>query len=169
MATDGDGLPLSATECAHHQVWIASAFAPSDLPTRYACLLAIADPRVEVAEAAARALRPRAVVGAAVVSGSASATNADGASGARDGASGASTVASTAISRAAAAAAAVPSEHALAFGTRISHVDAHRVGRLGSIAAVHMDDGVNRGAYYTVVLEDGTERSVERSSLRLLS
>jgi hypothetical protein len=122
-------------------------------------------------------------VGAAVVSGSASATNADGASGARDGASGArdgasgardgasgaSTVASTAISRAAAAAAAVPSEHALAFGTRISHVDAHRVGRLGSIAAVHMDDGVNRGAYYTVVLEDGTERSVERSSLRLLS
>ena len=114
-------------------MWIASAFAPSDLPTRYACLLAIADPRVEVAEAAARALRPRAVVGTAVVSGSASATNTDGASGARngasgarDGASGASTVASTAISRAAAAAAAVPSEHALAFGTRISHVDAHR-------------------------------------------
>ena len=63
----------------------------------------------------------------------------------------------------------MPSEHALAFGTRISHVDANRVGRLGSIAAVHMDDGVNRGAYYTVVLEDGTERSVERSSLRLLS
>ena len=158
-------MPLSAVECAHHQVWIASAFDPTDLPTRYACLLAIADPRVEVAEAAARALRPRAVVGTTVVSDSASVTNMDGA---RDGASSASTTISRAAA-AAAAAAVVPPEHALAFGTRISHVDARRVGRLGSVAAVHMDDGVNRGAYYTVVLEDGTERSVERSSLRLLS
>ena len=39
-------------------VWVLGAFEPSDLATRYACLLAVADSRSEVAEAAGRALRP---------------------------------------------------------------------------------------------------------------
>ncbi len=133
-------------------VWISSAFDHADLPTRYACLLAIADPRVEVAEAAARALRPR------------TAAAANGAAAADGTASGAPPASASA--KAAAAAAAVPSEALLGVGTRVTHVDQHGVARLGSVAAVHMDDGAS-GAYFTVALEDGAERSVERPSLRV--
>ena len=83
-----------------------------------------------MAEAAARALRP------AVAKPAIAGTKAGGAAGA--------------------AGAAGVAEATLSAGSRVTHLDKAGIARLGHVAAVHMDD--DRGAYYTVALEDASER-----------
>ena len=139
-------------------VWIGKAFGRADLPTRFACLLAVADVRSEVSEAAQRALRPLAVAsGGADKPPAAAASDAAGATAAAGEAPGAG--------KGTPAAGAPPS---LAAGDRVTHLDkSSGAVRLGSVVAVHTDDAAN-GAYYTVALEDGSERSVEAASIEAL-
>ena len=132
-------LRASASASSHHarycaMVWVATAFERTDLTTRYACLMLMADTRSEVAEASARALRPiKGKTHDAVAD-----VSAEGA--------------------------------ALIAGQRVTHTEkSSGIVRLGSIAAVHMDDAGESGSvepYYTISLEDGSERSVEGTSLK---
>ena len=137
-----------ARYCA--MVWVGSAFGREDLPTRYACLLASADTRVEVSEAAARALRPLPPPAPTNPTAATAATTGNGEAGGGGGG-------------AEAAAAPAPLE----LGQRVTYRErSSGVCRMGSVAAVHRE---TVPPHYTVAMDDdGTERSVEADSLRPL-
>ena len=165
----------AGAQTSHHarycsMVWVATAFARDELTTRYACLMTLADARTEVAEASARALRPIARAASAEEAATI-ATAADIATGADGGGDGAAAAAAPPPPVFTA-----PPPPVFTVGMRVTHIDKKtKIVRLGAIAAVHTDDASSGGGgapavepYYTVSLEDGSERSVEGRSLKPL-
>ena len=139
-------------------VWVGAAFERDDIPTRYACLLAIADTRAEVAEAAAKALRPAAPASSQSPSSSTTAS-----------------------------APPPPTMVSLALGCRVTHCDSGGHIRTGRVLAVHTNavqpssdiNSISHGGHdsgheggsaarhecITIRYDGGGERCVESTSL----